>query len=220
MSDNFCNFPKATICHYTHVTSWLAIIELLAVALFLHSLHRYFCYYLCEQPNATLWTPSRRDCLKKCAIILATQIKKALYRCMRSSCSVYYYSMCYGTWLIVGNCCKIQTSLTVEWKHLFLPVLSEFVWVEEVELLSTLSYSFKKEKPIWIHIVPYWRRQLHLCIRLMHHNLPGLCGLLRCVCRGDGSYLLSISQQRSIGRLWKATQEKKWNLKNETAKLK
>lgn len=42
----------------------------------------------------------------------------------------------------------------------------------------------------------------------MRHHLPGLCGLLRCVCGGDGSYLLSISQQRSIGRFWKETQRK------------
>lgn len=35
--------------------------------LFFHSLHTYFCHFVCEQPIATPWMPSRRDYLKICA---------------------------------------------------------------------------------------------------------------------------------------------------------
>lgn len=51
-------------------------------------------------------------------------------------------------------------------------------------------------------------------------HLPGFCGLVRCVCGGDGSYLLSISQQRSIGRFCKETIKVQINWKTDTTKQK
>lgn len=72
---------------------------------------------------------------------------------------------------------------------------------------------------VYVYTYTHSNTHTHLCIEMLH-DLPGLCGLLRCVCGGDGSYLLSISQQRSIGRFWKENNTEKLNKKKQTTKLK
>lgn len=87
--------------------------------------------------------------------------------------------------------------------------------MEEEGLLLTLNYSFKKtETHMNTHCAvlkdifkkdSYYAYIYIVYIKMDARHLPGFCGLVRCVCGGDGSYLLSISQQRSIGRFCKET---------------
>lgn len=83
----------------------------------------------------------------------------------------------------------------------------EFVWAEVEERLLTLSYSYRKDKVINLYRIKcYAESDKYVAMTQINKknspHLPRFWGLVRRVCGGDGGDLLSVSQQRSIGRFY------------------